>query len=310
MDWDDLRYVLAIARGGSLAAAGRALGVNASTVHRRLDGLEARLAVRLFDRTPSGFHPTGAGERMIDAADRVEHEIIAVDRDLTGRDTRLSGRLRITSSETLAYRLLTDELASFRRHHPGIHLELLLDNRQFDLSRREADIALRATRPTQGELFGRKIADIVWALYGSADYLAGHDNEGGGDGDPLRGHDLIGWEQAVTQVKVAGWLAANAAENAVVYRSSSIINQLVAVKAGIGLAVLPCYLGDPEPDLRRAGPIIDDVTTELWVITHKALKQTARVRAFLDLVGEGLSRRRTLLEGRQAAAQAPSSTVG
>jgi DNA-binding transcriptional LysR family regulator len=216
----------------------------------------------------------------------MEAEAIAIDRDLTGRDTRLSGRLRVTSSETLAYRILTPEIARFRDVHPGIEVELTIDNRALDLSRRETDVALRATRPREPDLFGRKLADILWAVYGA------------NDGAPPRSRGrkilsenaFIGWAEAAQGIRAARWLADTVPREAVVYRSSSILNQFVAAKAGMSLAVLPCYLGDPEGELARQTPPIPDLTTELWLITHQDLKGSARIRAFMDVVGEGVKK--------------------
>ena len=208
----------------------------------------------MFERLPTGYQPTEAGVRLIGAAERIEAEALALERDLTGRDARLSGRVRVTCSETLAYRLLTAELGRFAELHPGIAVELVIDNRQLDLSRREADVALRATRPVQRELFGRKLATMGWAIYGSLDHLDRH-------GTPLSvadlgRHRMVGWGETALPVRAAEWLAETVPAEAVVYRTASLINQLMAVKAGIGLAALPCYLADPEPDLRRVlGPV-------------------------------------------------------
>src|SRR5690606_13335599 len=177
---------------------------------------------------------------MVAAAERMEREAIEIDRDLTGRDTRLAGRLRVTSSETLAYRLLTRHLADFREKHPGISLELIVDNRVFSLSRREADVALRPTRPDQGDLFGRKLADIAWTVYGSRRYLEARGRPRSAEG--LARHVLVGWDEAAARTRAAEWLDAVAPAEAVAYRSSSLVNQLIAVKADMGLAVLPCYL--------------------------------------------------------------------
>ena len=293
LDWDDLRRVLAIARAGSLVGAAGALGVDHSTVFRRLNAMERALGTKLFERLPEGYRPTEAGERLVAAAERIEAETLALDRDLAGRDARLHGRLRVTASETLAFRVLTDEIARFRERHPGIQVELVIDNRALDLTRREADVALRAARPSQGDLFGRKLADIRWSLYGARDRLQDRDL-------PLAPEDLarwplIGWGEAALPVRAAAWLDERAA-GAVVYRSSSLVNQLVAARAGIGLAVLPGYLADPEPALLRALGPIPELTTELWLVTHKSLKETARVRAFMDIVGDGVRRSLAVLE--------------
>jgi molybdate transport repressor ModE-like protein len=299
-DWNEIRLVLAIQRAGSLTAAAKALGVDHSTAFRRLNALEARLGVRLFERLTGGtYQPTAAGQRMAAAAERMEDEALALDRDITGGDHRLSGRLRITSSETLAYRVLTRHLARFREAHPGIVVELIIDNRVLSLSRREADIALRPIRPKEGDLWGRKLATVAWTLYGAPAYLEDHGGPVAGPTE-LGRHSLIGWEEATTGIGAADWLGRAATGDAFVYRTNSLVNQLGAARAGIGLALLPCYLGDGEPDLARALPApVAELAGELWIVTHADLKGTARVRAFFDLVGEGLGRERDLFEGRR-----------
>lgn len=299
-DWNDLRLVLAITRAGSLTGAAQALGVNHSTAFRRLNQLEAQLGVRLFERLPAGlYQATAAGEQMTRTAERIEAETAVLDRDLAGRDHRLTGQLRVTSSETLAHHLLTRELARFRRQHPGIVVELAVDNRILSLSRREADIALRPARPKEGDLFGRKLADVGWALYGAADLLgAGVRLKKPAD---IADHPVIGWAADVSGIKAADWLADLVAPGKWVYRTNSLVNQLAAARAGIGLAILPCYLGDLDPGVRRLLPApIADLTRELWIVTHDDLKGTARIRAFFDIVGEGLAAQRALIAGSAA----------
>jgi len=305
-DWNELRLVLAVARAGGLIGAARALRIDHSTAFRRLQAIEARLGQPLFERLPGGsYEPTAVGERMAAAAERIEDEALALARDLAGRDPRLTGRLKVTSSETLAYRLLTPHLAAFRRAHPGIVIELTIDNRVLSLTRREADVALRPMRPKEGDLWGRKLADVAWTVYGTKDYLAIH----GAPATPadLKAHALIGWEETAPEIKAAEWLAAQVPASAVVYRTSSLVNQLAAAKAGIGLTVLPCYLGDPEPELIRALPVpVPDLTRELWIVTHADLKRTARVRAFFEVVGDGLAAERALFEGRRSDIRVPT----
>jgi DNA-binding transcriptional LysR family regulator len=286
-------------RAGSLTAAAGALGIDHSTAFRRLNALEKKLGVRLFERLPGGsYQATPAGERMASAAERMEDETLSLDRDLAGRDHRLSGRLRVTSSETLAYSRLTRHLAAFRQAHPGIVVELVIDNRVLSLSRREADIALRPVRPREGDLWGRKLADVAWTLYASPALLEAI-------GVPLSraedvaGHPLIGWEEGTAGIMAADWLGRAAPDAAFVYRTSSLVNQLVAAKAGIGIALLPCYLGDGHPDVARAlADPVPELAAELWIVTHADLKRMARVRAFFDIVGEGLIRERGLFAGK------------
>jgi DNA-binding transcriptional LysR family regulator len=302
-DWNELRLVLAVSRSGGLTGAARLLGIDNSTAFRRLAAVERRLGQPLFERLPGGaYESTAVAERMVAAAERMEDEALALERDIAGRDHRLTGELRVTSSETLAHRILVPHLAAFRRAHPGIVIELTIDNRVLSLTRREADVALRPMRPKEGDLWGRKLADVAWAVYGAGDYLKAH----GALAKPadLAAHALVGWEATATGINAAEWLSTAAPASAVVYRSNSLINQLAAAKAGIGLAVLPCYLGDPEPALTRALHVpLPALTRELWIVTHADLKRTARVRAFFDVVGDGLSAERALFEGRRPERQ-------
>jgi DNA-binding transcriptional LysR family regulator len=298
-DWNELRLVLAVYRAANLTDAATRLNVDHSTAFRRLKALETRLGVRLFERLSGGvYQATEAGQRIAAAAERMEDEALALDRDLTGRDHRLSGRLRVTSSETLAYSRLTRHLAAFRLAHPGLAVDLSIDNRVLNLSRREADVALRPVRPRQGDLWGRRLAKIAWALYATPAYLAARERPST-NAKALAQHALIGWEDGITGIQAAQWLTQAVPEGAIVYRTNSLVNQLVAARAGIGLALLPCYLGDSEEGVVRATPEpVSDLEGELWIVAHADLKDTARVRAFFDVVGDGLSRERALFEGR------------
>ncbi|HJR20540.1 MAG TPA: LysR family transcriptional regulator [Dongiaceae bacterium] len=303
-DWNDLRLVLAVNRTGGLGAAASALGVDHSTAFRRLNALEKQLGVRLFERLPGGtYQATPAGARMASAAERMEDEALALDRAIAGRDHRLSGRLRVTSSETLAYSRLTRHLAAFRQAHPGIVVELAISNRVLSLSRREADIALRPVRPRESDLWGRKLAEVAWTLYAAPAMLKAIGGPLSRGKDVAR-HPLIGWEEHASGIMAADWLGRAAPSTAFVYRTSSLVNQLAAAKAGIGLALLPCYLGDGRRDLVRAlADPVPELAAELWIVTHADLKATARVRAFFDIVGEGLARERDVFAGAEPIAR-------
>ncbi len=302
-DWNELRLVLAIQRGGSLIAASEALGIDHSTAYRRLKALETQLGARLFERLPGGvYQTTEAGARIAAGAERMEDEFLALGRDVVGGDHRLSGRLRVTSSETLAYSQLTTQIAAFRGAHPGIVVELSIDNRVLSLSRREADIALRPVRPKEGELWGKKLAGVAWGWYAAPSYIAA--NGGLPRGGKLDGHALIGWDEAASGIRAAQWLAHNATSSSVVYRTNSLVNQLTAARAGVGLALLPCYLGDSDTGVARvaANPVAE-LEGELWIVTHADLRKTARVKAFFDLVGEGLAQQRDLFEGKRSSSR-------
>ena len=293
--WDDLRIVLAVARAGNLVAAAGALGVNHSTVFRRLNALEKQIGAKLFERLATGYQPTDAGHRLITTAELMEEQALALDRDLTGRDTRLSGILRVTASDTMSFfSILTDEIAAFRKLHPGILVELAVDNRVYDLSRREADVAFRAQRPEEGDLFGRKLVDIRWALFASDDYLKS--NPAPVTMKTLAKHQVIGWSiQAPT--KAAAWIAANVPPEAIGFRSTGLINQFMAARAGMGLALLPTYLATADPKLNRAFGPLKDLVTDFWIVTHRSLKDTARVRTFMTVVGEAVKRELSAVQG-------------
>jgi DNA-binding transcriptional LysR family regulator len=293
-DWNSFRLVLAIHRTESLTSAAQELGIDHSTAYRRLNALEATLGVRLFERLNAGaYEATAAGQQMAATAERMDDEILTLDRNILGRDRRLSGRLRVTCSESIGYRLLPQELARFRSAHPNILVELVIANQIFNLAQREADIALRAAHPKDPALWGRKLADTAWTFFASPQYLQEIGGELATVSDAAR-CNLIGAEWGLRGIAQADWINAVATDR-IVYRTNSLLHQMVAAKAGIGLALLPCYLGDPEAGLGRAllKPI-DELQGELWIVTHADLKRTARVRAFFEIVGEAIARQPAL----------------
>lgn len=300
-NWNDLKLVLAISRAETLGGGAKALGINHSTAFRRLNALEEAIGTRLFERLPGGVYlPTTEGERVAAAAERIETEADALSREVYGSDKRLTGTLRVTSSETIAYAVLTTELARFRTAHPGIVVELVVDNRVLNLSRREADVALRVTRPKEPDLFGRKLADVGWTIYAAPELLKEHGAMR--DAADVAGRPFIGWGTEASGIVAADWLNERVDQASVVYRASSLINQLIAARAGIGFAALPCYLGDVEPGLKRAieAPV-PELARELWIVTHSDLRKTARIRAFFDIVGDGLAARQDLFRGTRKA---------
>ena len=286
-DWDDLRMFLAVAREGSLAGAARALSVNHSTVFRRLNGLEGRLDVRLFDRQPGGYVLTPAGEILLGASDRVEAEILAAERALRGRDLRLRGALRVTMPDTIARLMLPVLIAPFERRYPEIELELVVSGAFLNLGKRDADIALRPTNTPPETLVGRRVSGIATAIYRHAD---SDDPDG-----PLSESRWVVPDDSLAHLASARWLRDLAPPVAI--RANTMSGMLDAARAGMGLVALPCFMGDPEPSLRRVRDPIPDLETGLWALTHRDLRQTARIRAFLDAVATTATDLRPLLEG-------------
>ena len=283
----DLRTLLAIAREGSLAGAARRLKVNHSTVFRRLGAIEARLGTRLFERQDGRYATTAAGEDLLRTAERVEAEVEGLERRLSGQDLRLTGSLRLTAPDDLAEIMVMPALVEFRARYPDITVELAVDNRMLNLTRREADIALRPTRQPPETLTGRRVATLASAVYTAA----------GTDPAADDGPNWIAWEEGAGPPAVAAWLAARAESPAIGYRSNSLLNQASAVRSGLGRAVLPCFLGDSDAGLQRVAPPPPELTTDLWLLTHPDLQRTARIRALLDLLYDSLRRRRALFEG-------------
>jgi DNA-binding transcriptional LysR family regulator len=290
----DLPLILALSRERTLAGAAERLGVDLSTVFRRLNTIEKRLRVRLFDRSARGYQLTAAGERAAGAAERVETELLALDREISGGDQQLSGVLRVTASETLSHAVLPQLFAQFHALHPRIRLVLTIDNRVLDLARREADVALRARRPTDPALFGRRLTGIAWAFYGPAEAGPNLRREGGSFN--FGRHSVIGWEEP-SRIVVGDWIAANVPADRIGYRSNSLVNQLMAVRTKLGIALLPCFLADRDEGVRRISGVLPDLASELWIVTHQDLRNTARIRAFLSVIGDAIAAARRGFEG-------------
>jgi len=301
-NWNDLRVFLAVARAGSLSGAAEELGVNHSTVFRRIGAFETELGVRLFERLQNGYLLTPAGEELRDGALRIEEEIAGLSRKVTGQDLRLSGTVRVTTIDMLALGLLPRHLAAFHAAFPGIEVDLVIDNATLSLSRREADIALRVGNTPPETLVGRRAGRLVFAVYRSADYCA-HSPE-----TDLAQHDWIGFDSE--HAALARRFAAYLPEARPILRTNSVAAALAATQAGIGLAILPCGLADLEPDLVRVAPVPDDFTLDLWLLTHEDLRQTARIRAFLDFLAEALAKEAPLLQGRKIPSVPPQPDVG
>lgn len=295
MEWDELRYVLAVADAGSLAGAARKLGVNHTTVLRRIGAFEKQLGLRLFERLPSGYALTAGGEELINTARHIDDTVAALERKLAGQDLRLSGVVRVTTTDTLMGSILPAMLAEFRTAHPGIQLEIALSNAMFNLSKRDADVAIRPAIDPPESLIGRRVAKVAFAIYGSPRYLAKHRKL-----NRLTDHSWIGPDDSLASSSVAQWMRTELSGANVALRADSLLGVRQAAEAGLGLAALPCYLGDTSTGLIRVRAPIAAMETALWVLTHEDLRHSARIRAFTDFVAEAFAQQRDLLEGRLA----------
>ncbi len=292
MNWDDLRYFLAIAETGSLTGAAERLAVNHSTVYRRIGQFEADLDVRLFERHADGYQLTAAGEEMRASAKRVDAEFNALDRRVPSRQVALNGAVVVTTTDTLAATFLGPHFAAFQRTYPGISLEVVLDPQRQSLSKRQADVAIRETRAPPEALFGQRIADIAFAVYGSRDPDGRLDFRDDFDTAPW-----LVYDDSLADLPAAKWLRDTVAGKSIALRANNLLALLGAAKASMGITVLPCFMGDAEPTLARWTPALPDFASELWLLAHKDLRRTACVGAFLDYMSEAMTGDRDLLEG-------------
>ena len=298
-EWDDLRYVLAVANAKSLAGAARALGVNHTTVLRRVSAFEKRLGLRLFERLATGYVLTAGGEELIATARHIDDTVTALERTLAGQDLRLSGAVRITTTDTLMGSVLPGILAEFREAYPGIQVEVAVSNLMLNLSKRDADVAIRPAKDPPETLVGRRVAKVAFAIYASRAYIAQHGKIADKISD-LRKQQWIAPDDSLAGTSVAQWMRAELPDVEVSLRADSLVAMRQAAQAGLGLAALPCYLGDTSPDLLCVHPPIAAMETALWILTHDDLRHTARIRAFTEFAANAFARRRPLLEGKQA----------
>ena len=290
--WDDLRTFLLIARHRTLSAAARAGGVHQPTMGRRLAALEARAGSQLLQKTPHGYTLTAAGEAILGNAERIEAEVLAIERQVSGRDVRLEGLVRVTAVASIATRILAPALAPLRLRHPGITTELLAENRNLSLSRREADVAVRMARLTQQDLVVRRIGTVAHGMYASAAYLDRRgppDFAAGGEG-----HELILTQEEPQDLPEMAWLLGCLPRAIPVLRSNSRSVQLAAAAAGIGIACLPRYLADAE-GLRRLSPPTAAPARELWLAVHSDIRHMPRIRAVTEALAAGVAARSALL---------------
>ena len=290
VDWDDLKYFLAVARSGSTLGAGRTLRVSQTTVARRLSALEAALGLVLVERRQAGYTLTPAGEALVAQAEAVEAAAAAFGEAAGAQSREVSGTVCLTMVELYAVTILPPILKDLHDAHPGLRIELDTADWPRDLGAGEADVALRGGRvDPDSSLVGRRIAPDPWTLYCSRDYAARHSRPL--SSADLRGHAMIGGGGDKVWPAYRSWLRRHRLEEAVTIHHSSASGLLAAVRAGAGLAVLPSFIADRDPDLVRClDPIAGD-DSELWLLTHERLRHTPRVRAVMDFLGERLTRR-------------------
>ncbi len=283
VQWDDLRYVLALARERTLSGAASKLSVRHTTVGRRLDEIERTLGVRLFDRTPDGYMATGAGQDLADVAERMEAEVLAAEGRVLGRDAELEGALRVSTMDML-FRGYHELFSSFLARYPSVSLTVSTTDDEVSLTRRQADVVLRLTGKPPEHLVGRKVARVDFAVYASKKLVARV-----GKKAPYAAYPWLNWDERLDMRWLDQWLAENApgARTAIRLDTSSL-GRHAAVAAGLGVHFLACFDGDADPSLERIGPIEPAFSRDVWLLTLRELRSTRRVRAFMDHVETSL----------------------
>jgi DNA-binding transcriptional LysR family regulator len=299
--WDDFRLIKAIADVRSLPAAAALLGINHSTVFRRLGQIEEALGAKLFERHRSGYTLTTPGEEMVALAQRVDDDITSFTRKMAGREIAPAGELRVTTNDSLLVHLLTPLFGKFREKCPNVRLDIVLANQELNLSKRDADVAIRATDNPPENLVGRRAATIAWALYGRAEDFPEPDNI---SEQSLFERVWVSLGDNLAALKAVKFVQEHVPPERIGYRVNTVLGLAEAIEQGLGIGHLPCFIGDLRPGLARLGPIRPDFSASLWFLTHPDLRQSPRVRVFLDFLAEEIGSQRKLLEG-----QAPTPTT-
>jgi DNA-binding transcriptional LysR family regulator len=286
-DWADLRFFLEVARTGTLAAAARKLEVDNTTVGRRLSALERDLGAKLFSRTPDGLALTTAGEAMRRAGIEMEQAVLRAEQEALGADRNLSGLVRVATTELLGEIIVLPAIQAVHARHPQIRVELLTGSLSVDIARREAEVALRYVRPQRNELVARRAGGMAWAAYASKQYLAAHGRPARGSG--FAGHDIVAHSMAVRSWRMDQLGGEPVRDARVVLRANSARMLVEAVRLGLGIGPLPCFLADADPTLERVPAQAAVELDDLWLVVHPDVQRTSRVRAVIEAIEARLS---------------------
>lgn len=293
LDWDDLRLFLAVARAGRLITAGQALGVNHTTVARRLTALEEALGARLFDRTSRGVTMTAAGGLVLDHAERVEQEFESATAALSGQAEAIAGEVRLATPEAFGTYIIAPNIAEFHARYPDLVLELMPDSRAVSLANREADISITVDRPPRGKLVVRKLCDYHLGLYASSDYLAR--NPPFHSAQDVAAQPFVTYIDQMIDMRGLRYLSEVANEARPAFRSSSIVAQQKAVASGVGVGLLHRFSADSQPGLVRILPQDVEITRSYWLVLRPEHQKSPRTRAVIAFIDELLDKYRSLL---------------
>jgi DNA-binding transcriptional LysR family regulator len=280
-DWEDLRHFTVFAQKKSLSAAARQLKVDHVTVARRIASLEEALHLKLVERRPRAYFLTPDGERIAELGERMELESLAVQRTASAGQTGIAGEVAVSAPPAMAAALIAPRLGDLRERYPALHIRLSGDTRNVSLVRRESDIAIRLSRPVDEELVVRKLATVTFSLYAAQAYLAAH-----GADDVQGSHAYIAYDASMDATPQQSWLQAQAGANPIVFRSNDLAIQAAAAGAGVGIAVLPDFMGGQDPRLTRLPHTGAALEREVWVAVHNDLRHAPRIQAVMAFLAE------------------------
>lgn len=294
MNWDDIRIFLAVARNGSLTAAGIALTMSASSVSRHIDDLEHRLGATLFLRSQTGYVLSDVGLEILADAEQAETSLIDISRKASSSAERLLGTVRVALPENFATYLILPEISQFIEKHPAISLEFVTNVSLTNLTRREADISLRLVRPETGNLVISRVAQMATALYASSEYLKQYPFDFKLKG---KGHFAISWDEMYGHLQACTWLNNQLPLANITVKTTSLQSQLAACIGGAGLSILPCFMADFAPNLIRVVAPKEVFTQNIWLTMHHDISKLSRVRAVAQFLQAALQLNHTHLLG-------------
>ncbi|MEX0344312.1 MAG: LysR family transcriptional regulator [Rhizobiaceae bacterium] len=288
--WSDLEYILAVAAKGSLAAAARELNVNHSTVQRRVQAFERQTNIKIFERLRSGYRPTPEGEMFLDAAQSIETIVNDLDRKIVGSDKGLSGQLSITTTDAI-FPALAADISAFQLAHPKIITDIIITNDRLDLDRRDADIAIRASNQPPPHLVGRRVCGVNFGVYATqpvADEMAQK---------PIDRRQWLGLEYPLRGSPAGEWMDAEIPASRVALRASSFTALCELAGHGLGHVILPRHVGEASPKLVQVPYDLGLPAVGLWLLSHRDILRSPRVRIATDFLYNSLRRKQTEFEG-------------
>ncbi len=280
IDWNDLPYFLSVAKTGSLLGASKALSVNHSTVFRRINALEEKLGTRLFERLPEGYVLTEIGQIVLQHAEHAEDSVHTLERAVAGKDFELSGEIRVTAPITFSEHILVPCIAKFRRLHPRISVNIVVSSALYDLSRRDADVAIRSTNNPPDYLIGRKVAEVIWSVYASKAFIKKFGKPK--DIQQMEEFSLVGADESLFRIDAYQWLMKNFSNKQFSCSASDVQTIIKLCIEGLGLAVLPTnYFAPNLVKLFEVEPRFQD---NIWILTHPDLRHVTRIKEFVKFL--------------------------